>query len=393
MSVNEASVERLATVPLAWGATESHPIYEIWGGMIGKIWVLHSPWNKERVREELVRGALGRQNSTGGGDAEMKLSDEQVCAVIDAVAKYGSFITEGDLIALDHVLSILRCLYPPEDIGIMNSWHFGQSEDDVRKHSLFKKIMQDNVVLVCGPVANLPTRIFLEGADLGWLFKGHTIRVRPDDATPLTAEGEVGSGKPSVDYGIFLRCQNPFNRDKRVYAAAGAYAFGTQGAAAFGCSEPSAAELILATRRRRSELSGNVDYIGWVKVWKRPFMMDFSDRHIKYQLLYPKPSRDVEAWAIHDNPSSIVDTFARLKAAVQEGIVFLGCRTSVLLVYTFMVVVVTLATYMLLWGSVAKSILSMVLVVASAILVRLLISLLMPPVKRNIRRMGRMGRR
>lgn len=355
-----------------------YPIYQIWGGMTGKIWVLHTTWNKNRVRKEII----DTKSSVGQRLKELDIEVKQANDVIDTIARYGNFTTEGDLIALDHIMSLLRFLYSPDDINIRNSWCFGQGPEDVLEHEDFKNIMKDNIILLCGPIGNLATGIFLEQMGLSWIFDGHSIRVHPEKE-PFEPEGNISKEDFKVDYGVFLRSQNPFNPEKKIYGIMGAYAFGTQGAAAFGCSEESCAELIRGSQSIDVTHLANVDYIGWVKVWKYPVMKDFGDRHIKYQLIYPEPPTGIANWEIHKNPSLIYQTQTTLKTALLENTLFLGARPSKLLLYSFTLVVVVFLTCMLVWTKINNAIVIGIVLLAAIFTAKLFISLLLPPMRRK----------
>lgn len=370
--IEQALVSELSSLA-KYNVTYSYPPYEIWKGMTGKIWVLHSAWNKRRVCKEIVDA----KSTVGKRIRESNINEEMACKVIDIIAKYGNFTTEGDLIALDHIMSVLRCLYPPEDIDIMNSWCFGQEMKDVLEHDDFNNIKKDNIVLICGPVGNLATGIFLEQAGMGWLFEGHSIRVHPEKK-PLEPEGDVSKEDFKVDYGVFLRAQNPFNHEKRIYAVMGAYAFGTQGAAAFGCSEESDAELVRASRSADVKSLENVDYIGWIKVWKYPVMKDFGDRQIKFQLVYPEPPKGIAEWKVHENPSSIVETFRKMKAAAREGTVFLGSCPSTLLGYTLFLSAFVVLLYALLIRAAHTALLGALILIVGLGTTRMLVAIVMP---------------
>ena len=328
-------------------------VEQLWGGMEGKIYVVHSAWNKNRVLNEMVQ-SLGNDDTVLGKQlSELNIKDEdQINKVIDTVTKYGSLVVEGNLFAMNHVLSILNCLYPPESIRLLNAWDLGQNAEEFIQQPGFEKIAKNNVILLGGPSGNLVTEVFLKESRLTWLFpqepeKKYSIRVKPDGEELLGPDGEPPRTLRS-DYGVFLRRTNPFNREKRMYALMGAYAFGTQGAAVLACSEKSA-EQVLQTDVDPALHSQSLDCIAWVKIWKKEneMLTRFSDTQVMYQLQHPKPKGKVSEWEPFRNPTSLHETVSILKAVLQEGTVFLGSRPTPLLIYSFWLACSALTALML----------------------------------------------
>ncbi len=364
MVSNEASVSTItphrcnSNVAFKSTSKSSHQssltsVEQLWGGMQGKIYVVHSAWNKNRVLNEMVKN-LGKDDTVIGKQlSELNIEDkEQIDKVIDTVTKYGSLVVEGDLFAMNHVLSILNCLYPPESIRLINAWDLGQDPEELKQQQSFKNIVSNNVILLCGPSGNLVTEVFLNKSGLTWLFpeepeKKYSLRIKPDDEELLGPDGEPPHTLRS-DYGVFLRRANPFNSEKRVYALMGAYAFGTQGAAVLACSEKSA-EQILQTDVDPALHSQGLHYIAWVKIWKKEneTLTCFSDPEVMYRLQHPKPKGKASEWKPFRNPTSLHETVSILKAVLQERTVFLGSRPTSLLIYSLWLACSVLTVLML----------------------------------------------
>src|SRR4030042_4799752 len=364
MVTNEASAspilphQRNSNVAFKSTSKSSHQssltsVEQLWGGMQGEIYVIYPAWNKNRVLNEMVQN-LGKDDTVIGKQlSELNINDkEQINKAIDTVTRYGSLVVEGDLYAVNHVLSILNCLYPPESIRLINAWDLGQNPEQFIQQQDFKMISKNNVILLGGPSGNLVTEVFLEKSNLTWLFpeepdNRYSLRIKPDDKELLGPDGEPPRTLRS-DYGVFLRCANPFDHEKCMYALMGAYAFGTQGAAVLACSEKSA-EQILQTAVDPALRSQALHYIAWVKIQKNEneTLTRFSDPAIKYQLQHPKPKGKALGWEPFTNPTSLHETVSILKAVLQEGTVFLGSRPTPLLIYTFWLACSVLTALML----------------------------------------------
>jgi len=328
-------------------------VEQLWGGMQGNIYVIYPAWNNNRVLNEIVQN-LGKDDTVIGKQlSELNIKDkEQINKAIDTVTRYGSLVVEGDLYAMNHVLSILNCLYPPESIRLINAWDLGQNSGQFIQEQDFKRIAQNNVILLGGPSGNLVTEVFLKESRLTWLFpeepeKRYSLRIKPDDKELLGPDGEPPRTLRS-DYGVFLSRTNPFNPEKRMYALMGAYAFGTQGAAVLACSEKSA-EQILQTDVDPALHSQSLHYIAWVKIWKNQneTLTRFSDPEVIYQLQHPKPKGKASGWKRFRNPTSLHETLSTQKAVLQEGTVFLGSRPTPLLIYSLWLACSVLTALML----------------------------------------------
>lgn len=369
-------------------AGSSAPIREIWGGMRGKILVLHSGWNPKKAIQDIELHS--KETLDGVSLHDMKIDKRKAEAVIKKLAKYNNLLIEGDMVATDHVLSVLRFLYDPGDIVVKNSWELGTSLEDVRKHKYFEggeSIKNYNVVLLCGPLGNLATALLLEKAKLLWLFDSqndNAIRTHP---TP--GEGKLLSPKKfqhfdilRLDYGVFLRRNNPYNPEKRMYALMGARAYGTQGAAALACDSESAAEVVEASADISIQSYG-VDYMAWVKVHRsrKPKFGQFSDPNLRYEICWPL--RQEGDWEAHKNPSSIYSTQTKLRTALLENTLFLGARPGKLLLYTFALSMVILLSCVLFWTTYKLPVTVAALLLAIVGAAKMFLSLLLPPTKRK----------
>lgn len=363
------------------------PIREIWGGMRGKILVLHSGWNPKKAIQDI--DLYSKETLDGVSLHDMKIDKEKAEAVITKLAKYDNLLIEGDMVAADHVLSLLRFLYDPKDIIVKNSWELGLNLEKVREHKYFKHngIKKYNVVLLCGPRGNLATALLLEEAKLSWLFdlqNNRAIRTRP---TP--GEGKLLSPKKFQssdilrrDYGVFLRSNNPYNPEKRIYMLMGVHANGTQGAAALACNIKSATDVVEASSDISIQSYG-VDYMAWVEVWRerRPKVGEFSDPNLKYKICWPP--RPEGEWEDYTNPSYIYDTQTQLRTALLENTLFLGARPNKLLLYSFALSIVILLSCALFWTTYKLPITVAALILAVVGAAKMFLSLLMPPAKRK----------
>lgn len=369
-------------------AGSSTPIREIWGGMRGPILVIHSSWNPERAIERMSLDSTETLQGVSLRGLGVT-SKEQAKGIIAKLAKYGNLLIEGDMIATDHVLSVLRFLYDPQTIIVKNSWELGTTLEKVREHQYFKEnaLKKYNVVLLCGPLGNLATALFLEEAKLSWLFESgnnHAIRTHP-----TLGVGELFSSKKfkmsdtwRLDYGVFLRRNNPYNPQKRIYAIMGAHAHGTQGAAALACNAESGAEVVAASAHTSIQSYG-VDYMAWVEVHRKrkPKVGEFSDPNLRYRLVWPP--RTEGNWEDHTNPSSIYNTQTQLRTSLLENTLFLGARPSKLIVYSLALSMVIFLSCTLFWTTHKLPIIVTALILAVVGAVKVFLSLLMPPTKRK----------
>ena len=293
-------------------------IPDIWGGMTGRIWIIHSAWNRQRIHDELLEDLACPHSDAGHELRRLKISQEQVLAVLDHINRYGNHLVEGDVTAKTHILGTIRCLYEPTQIQEINSWCLGETKTEVETTRRFERIKEDNIILVGGPTGNAVTDLFLCAAGLRWLFpeeKGlsHAIRRYPGDKDPITPVGTPPDGLES-DCGIFFRGTNPFNPRRRLYAVMGAYAWGTQASAALACAGPSASEVLL-TRDCPEIQELPVELCAWVRIrhgYCRGEPTSMEDPRCCFQIESPKPPKGRE-WRPHSNPSSINRTLVALK--------------------------------------------------------------------------------
>jgi hypothetical protein len=285
-----------------------------------------------------------------------------VTSVASVLTRYGNHLVEGDVIAIDHVKSILRNIYASKLVRTLNVCEFGKSADELEESERFLHIAKNaNIVLICGPVGNPATAAFLRKAQLSWFFPeerdlAHSIRRHPQDNVPLTPVGEPPDDLV-VDRGVFVRCHNPYNREKRMYAAMGAYGFGTQGAAALACAEDAAAELISAPVDDALQSLG-VEYCGWISVWKGEAedespssenkLKAFLDPEVRFGLKYPQPEHG-EHRLTYKNQDDVDTTRDRLKSAIGEEIVFVGRSPVNTLLYSVSLSAFVLVLAAVIW--------------------------------------------
>lgn len=296
--------------------------------MTGRIIVLHSAWNVERALHRLTENIDKEDTRSGQSLSDIGATKEHVKEIVARLTRYGTLLVEGDMIATDHILSILRYLYDPKNIIVKNSWELGLDLPEVLKHSFFEKFVKSsNIVLLCGPLGNLITCLCLQKSNLSWLFDpkdDHSILTHPDPqkakAFPVMYDRQ-NKLHYKRDRGVFLRCRHPFNSGKRMYAAMGTHAYGTQGAAALACSIMSAAEVISAQVDPEIK-SLHIDYIAWVDVWKKApkeakeesTLERFSDPDLRYKIIHPLPPKG--DWQTHRNLSLIIGTQSAVRSAL-----------------------------------------------------------------------------
>lgn len=300
-------------------------IVDLWGGMQGDIIIIHSAWNATRALQNI--DIEKHDTILGHSLKDLGITSDHVSKIVGNMTRYGNLLIEGDMIAVDHILSLLRLLYDPNMITVKNSWELGGDENEIKMHPLFERIQNSNLVLICGPLANLVTSICLQEANLCWLVDSsdtikmvtHPVRKK---AKVLTPRYNTHKGL-QCDIGTFLRCKNPFNSQKRMYVAMGTHAYGTQGAAALACNNKSAHELLSVPVDPYLE-NYNIDCIAWINVWKavtiqkrennKNTLGHFTDPSLRYQIHYPLVD-DVK-FHVHRNPSLIRSTQSTLRSGI-----------------------------------------------------------------------------
>lgn len=358
-------------------------IRTIWGGMKGKISIIHSGWNPEVATRRILPQLDSEDTQLGRSLRDIGVNEEQLRAVIIKIAKYDNLLIEGDMIATDHVLSVLRLLYEPRYITVKNSWVFGLSPENVISNIDFKNtVSSHNLVLVCGPLGNLATDVLLREAHLSWLCDSRDRHVlhthpKPDRDRCLTPTTFLKTHRIQCDYGVFIRCKNPRNEDRRMYFLMGSHSYGTQGAAALACNAVSAPELISVDVDPDIK-SANVEYIAWVKVWreKETDVGEFTDPKLRYKIIYP----DSSTWGEHTNPSAIRETQSILRTGLLENTLYLGAQPSKLLLYSLALTIVVFLICALLWKNYRLPITVAALVLAMVAAAKMFFFLIMPPV-------------
>lgn len=337
-----------------------NPMPRLWGGMEGETWILHAAWDRNRALREVFRQMSDPDNPLEKdllrhGVSDKKEQKQLVTTLASVLTRYGTHLVEGDVIAMDHIKSVLRSIYASKLIQTLNVCELGESADVLEKDDSFIRIVKNsNVVLVCGPVGNPATDAFLNKAGLSWLFpkgynQAHCLRTYPHDKKMLKPVG-MPPGNLVKDCGVFLRCPNPYNPERRMYAAMGAYGFGTQGAAALACAEDATSELVSASvdnelRERK------VDYCAWINVWKGEIedtspdsenkLTAFLDPEVRFRIAHP-PHEGAGQWLVHKNQEDIDTTRDRLKAAFGEKTILARHSPVDALVYTVSLVVLVL---------------------------------------------------
>jgi len=344
-----------------------NPIARLWTGMQGEIWILHAAWDRNRALNDVLRALDDPDNPLkklllkSGLDNKNKRR-KLVTTLTSVLTRHGHHIVEGDAIAMEHLKSILRNMYASKLVRTLNVSQLGEDADDLGKNERFLHIAKNaNIVLVCGPVGNPATAAFLHEAQLSWLFPeepdlAHSLRRHPQDNAPLTPVGKPPDDL-TVDRGVFVRCHNPYNQKKRMYAAMGAYGFGTQGAAALACTEDATAELISAPVDAALQRLG-IEYCGWISVWKGETESESPspenklsipwDPEVRFKLKYPHPKNGGH-WLVHKNQDDVDTTRDRLKSAIGEKIVFVGRSPVNILIYT-----VSLSAFVLVLAAVIR---------------------------------------
>ena len=326
----------MVNIPVTLTTSQANPrnsvnasVANLWEGMEGDIIVVHSAWNVNRASHNID---IEQYDPLLGHSLKDKdVTEEQVEEIITRLTRYGSLLVEGDTIAVDHILSILRHFYDPEVITLKNSWELGANCDEIKRNSYFKKIQNSNVILTCGPLGNLITSIFMQKANISWLLasdESYKMYTHPDpEKTEVFSLEYDDLNRLQYDTGVFLRSRNPYNPYKQMYLAMGIHAHGTQGAAALACNNDSAQELINLPLDPEFEKRG-IDYIAWVKVWnevtsrrrknEKGFLESFTDPGLRYQIIHP--SVNTMKLAVHRNPSLIKSTLSSLRSEILSGV-------------------------------------------------------------------------
>ena len=363
-----------------------HPLEEIWGGMSGEIRVIHSAWNIQKEKERILANEDKIDTVLGRPLADFNLEEQQVDALFKVLLKYRNLLIEGDTIALDHVLSVLRFLYDPEHIKLENGWSYGSTPNEVRDKFLNCEERFDNIILVCGPGGNLVTSLFLQKLGLSWLFgkvpDGHSIiRTDPDPLKSQTLSARYKNGKKSViDHGVFIKGINPFNNEKKIYAVMGLHAYGTQGAAAAACSLFSVKELLdISPPAIKNEY---IQTIAWVEIStdvlndndnENADNIDYNSNKLQYKIVYPHVPRN----KIHSNPGSISFSQSYLRTSLLQNTVFLGAKPVFLVLYSILLFAMFFSVYLIS----NRPILITVFIILAIVSVKLFISLIGPPNK------------
>jgi hypothetical protein len=350
-----------------------NPMPRLWGGMQGEIWILHAAWDKNRALREVFQVLDDPDNPLEQFLLKSGLDDKNkqkqlVTSVASVLTRYGNHLVEGDAIAMDYIKSILRSIYASKLVRTLNVCEIGENADELEKSERFLDIaMNANIVLVCGPVGNPATAAFLRKAKLSWFFphkrdSAHSIRRNPQDNNPLKPVGKPPDNL-IVDRGVFVRCSNPYNREKRMYAAMGAYGFGTQGAAALACTENAAAELISAPVEDSLQ-SLSVKFCGWISVWRGEIedespdsknkLKAFLDPEVRFRLKYPH-SANGEHRSVYKNQEDVDTTRDRLQSAIGEKVVYVGRSSVDTLMYTISLSVFVLVLAAVIWRVVNSS--------------------------------------
>ncbi|MEN6357057.1 MAG: hypothetical protein ABFD83_08250 [Armatimonadota bacterium] len=292
-------------------------VCDIWSGMEDKIWVIHPACNTNFMVKDLYNAATDSKGELGKKLGGLALNEPQVEAIIDFITRSGSHVVEGDAAARMHILATLRSIYNPIQVGEINSWSLGKTDTEIENNRLYKQIRHHNIVLIGGPEGNTTTDLFLNKAKLDWLFpKDDRFQIRrwPDDTEPMRPEGK----RPTLasDCGVFIKTTNPFNERRRLYAVMGAFAWGTQAAAAAACDEASASEVENAKR------SDFFDIGAWVRVLPgegKDTLGRFDDPSCRYLIEYPEPVH-CEERKIHKNPRGINETLAAHKKQLVSSV-------------------------------------------------------------------------
>ena len=127
----------------------------------------------------------------------------------------------GDVVALTVVEKHLRSIRL-RDYGICYS------------HLIAGDQLNSNLVLIAGPDANRVSRMAMERLPLTFVFNDPDKNdVRILDRTNERLHCSIGRKESplTTDFGLIVRAQNPFNRERQILIIAGSYGFGTAAAA------------------------------------------------------------------------------------------------------------------------------------------------------------------
>lgn len=358
------------------------------GDMEGDIIVVHSSCNPRRVIDQTIENIKNEDSALGASLSEQGLNENNVKILSRRIFKYSNLLVEGDMIATDHIISTLRLLYDPCNIKLKNSWEIGSSEEEILSNKQFMlTIRHSNIVLICGPLGNLLTSIFLKKTNLSWLFddeRKNILRVQPDNNKNILESKLSSNSTLHHDYGVFLKTRNPYDHSKNLYAIMGIHAYGTQGAAALSTNIESAKELISTGRPQYLEgLNADLDYITWIEVWRKrdKELNKFTDPALTYRIAYPTlPGFDPKEY---HNPSQIFETQSTLRANLLKNTIFLGTSFGKALCYSLAVFLFVSLLFLLLLTNINKVLILSALIFSGTIMYKAFFSILMPPVKRE----------
>jgi hypothetical protein len=165
---------------------------------------------------------------------------------------------------------------------------------------------------------------------------GHIFRPFPNPNEPLSYK----TGNKFEDIGIFLKCKNPLNPKKIIYAVMGSNSWGTQGAASLCCSADGANVIHSSYEYAKAVFNSEI-YLSCIKVFKNNDLKvgDIEEnRRLQFQSVWPMPEKE-----IHKNPTivckTIADQVSDLKnSALSEIHILLsfGWGRAVLTIFLFM---------------------------------------------------------
>jgi len=326
-------------------------IINLWGGMKGRIIIIHPTWDSNRAqkifKEELKTDV--QQGLIELSEEEVEKFAESSPFIIKRMVKNDNLLYEGDLIAVDHVVSQLRYLYNPKDIRVRASSTFGSNTEGLRENIELKGLLKNrHLVFIGAPPSNSVCRIMLKEAGLEWLYneEKNIIRINPKSVEGLGYEKQPSNrGDTIIDHGVFVKCDNPYNLSKKMYALMGIHSYGTQGAAALACNNESTDEL-MSIRENYEELNAKVNIynLAWIKTYREANkdVMQVSPSNVQYFIVHPKKG-DGSKWMQHRNPSSIRKSQYALRYQVFRPTCFLGARPTRLLLHAFFLLLLMLS--------------------------------------------------
>jgi hypothetical protein len=332
-------------------------IINIWGGMKGEIVVMHPTWYAARALEifkERLKTAV-RNRQVALSEEEQKKFAEISPLIIDRMVEHENLLYEGDIIAVDHVVSQLRYLYDPQKIRVQASTTFGSKSKELKvNRKLMRLLERKHLVCVGGPPSNLVADIMLQEAGLDWLYdeEKEEIAINPDSEDRLRySEVPSDSGETFIDHGVFLKCDNPYNRSKRMYVLMGIHSYGTQGAAALACNIGSADELtLIGTDDEPVTDKVKIYNLAWTKVLReaREDKREVTPSNVKYFIVHPKKEDGCE-WKEHRNPSLIRESQHALRYQIFRPTYFLGARPSALMLHFVLLLVQVISYFIVLF--------------------------------------------